>query len=158
MVSTRHACKCTATYIRTLKLAGKVTCKSNFFKIRCYVPFHYLSLLRTKTHITCARDSNKFIRDFLWLHVFVSRHVYLTDKKTDRINWNKGNNVCVCFLAFPSLNCWCTHTESTRVLCSSRLVWCSLQITRGDHEDNVCVLYSKFSCSCIQTREFFKNT
>ena len=38
------------------------------------------------------------------------------------------------------------------------LMWCSLQVTRGDHEDNVCVLHAKFSCSCVQTGEFFKNT
>ena len=62
----------------------------------------------------------------------------------------------VCFLAFPSLNHWRTHTECARVLCPSTLVWCSLQVTRGDHEDNVRVLHVKFSCSCVQTREFFK--
>ena len=38
------------------------------------------------------------------------------------------------------------------------LVWCGLQVTRGDHEDNVCVLHVKFLCSCVQTHEFFKNT
>ena len=64
----------------------------------------------------------------------------------------------VCFLAFPSLNHWCTHTECARVLCPSTLVWCSLQVTRGDHEDNVHVLHTKFLCSCVQTREFLKNT
>ena len=64
----------------------------------------------------------------------------------------------VCFLAFPSLNRWRTHTECAHVLCPSTLVWCSLQVTRGDHEDNVSVLHAKFSCSCVQTREFFKNT
>ena len=37
-------------------------------------------------------------------------------------------------------------------------MWYSLQVTRGNHEDNVCVLHAKFSCSCVQTREFFKNT
>ena len=65
---------------------------------------------------------------------------------------------CVCFLAFPSLNCWRMHTERTRVLCLSTLMWCSLQVTRGDHEDNVHVLHAKFLCSCVQTREFLKNT
>ena len=64
----------------------------------------------------------------------------------------------VCFLAFPSLNHWRTHTERARVLCPSILVWCSLQVTRGIHEDNVHVLHAKFSCSYVQTREFFKNT
>ena len=64
----------------------------------------------------------------------------------------------VCFLAFPSLNHWRTHTERARVLCPSTLVWCNLQVTRGDHEDNVCVLHAKFSWSCVQTREFLKNT
>ena len=64
----------------------------------------------------------------------------------------------VCFLAFPSLNHWRMHTERARVLCPSTLVWCNLQVTRGDHEDNVCVLHVKFSCSCVQTREFLKNT
>ena len=44
--------------------------------------------------------------------MLVSRHVYLTDTKTDRIDWNKGNNVCVCFLAYPSLNRWYMHNES----------------------------------------------
>ena len=34
----------------------------------------------------------------------------------------------------------------------------SLQVTRGDQEDNMCVLHAKFSRSCIQTRKFFKNT
>ena len=33
-----------------------------------------------------------------------------------------------------------------------------LQVTRGNHKDNVHVLHVKFSCSCVQTREFFKNT
>ena len=64
---------------------------------------------------------------------------------------------CVCFLAFPSLNHWRTHTEHTRVLCPSTLVWCSLQVTRGDHEDNVRV-HAKFSYSCVQTCKFVKNT
>ena len=50
------------------------------------------------------------------------------------------------------------HTEHTRVLCLGTLMWCSLQVTCGDHEDNVRVLLAKFSCSCVQTREFFKNT
>ena len=50
------------------------------------------------------------------------------------------------------------HTEYTRVLCSSTLVWCGLQVTCDDHEDNVRVLHVKFSCSCVQTRKFFKNT
>ena len=63
-----------------------------------------------------------------------------------------------CFLAFPSLNRWRMHTECTRVLCPSTLVWCSLQVTCGDHEDNVRVLHVKLSCSCVQTREFLKNT
>ena len=89
--------------------------------------------------------------------MLVSRHVYLTDTKTDSINWNKGNNVCICFLAFPSLNCWRTHTEHTRVLCSSTLVWCGLQVTCSDHENNVHVLHTKFSSSCVHT-SFFKNT
>ena len=64
----------------------------------------------------------------------------------------------VCFLAFPSLNHWRMHTKCARVLCPSILVWCSLQVTRGNHEDNVRVVHAKFSCSCVQTREFFKNT
>ena len=64
----------------------------------------------------------------------------------------------VCFLAFPSLNHWHTHTERARVLCPSTLVWCSLQVTHGDHKDNVHVLHAKFTCSYVQTREFFKNT
>ena len=64
----------------------------------------------------------------------------------------------VCFLAFQSLNRWRTHTERAHVLCPSKLMWCSLQVTRGDHEDNVHVLYAKFSWSCVQTCEFFKNT
>ena len=50
------------------------------------------------------------------------------------------------------------YTERTHVLCPSTLVWCSLQVTRGDHEDNVCVLHAKFSCSCVQARDFLKNT
>ena len=53
------ACKYAATYVHTLKLAGKVTCKSNFFKIRCHMPFHYL-WLKTKTYFMCAHDSNNF--------------------------------------------------------------------------------------------------
>ena len=61
-------------------------------------------------------------------------------------------------LSFPSLNCLRTHTECTRVLFPSTLVWCSLQVTCGDHEDNVHVLNTKFSCSCVQTHEFLKNT
>ena len=64
----------------------------------------------------------------------------------------------VCFLAFSSINRWRVHTEHAHVLCSSTLVWCNLQITCGDHEDNVCVLHAKFLCSCVQTQEFFKNT
>ena len=60
--------------------------------------------------------------------------------------------------AFLALNRLHTHTERTRVLCPSTLMWCSLQVTRGNHEDNVHVLYEKFSCSCVQTCEFFKNT
>ena len=76
--------------------------------------------------------------------------------KTDRINWNKGNNVSVFY--FLALNRLHTHTERTRVLCPSTLVWCSLQVTRGDHEDNVRVLHAKFSCSCAQICKFFKNT
>ena len=46
----------------------------------------------------------------------------------------------VCFLAFPSLNRWCTHTERARVLCPSTLVWFSLQVTRGNQEDNMHIL------------------
>ena len=63
----------------------------------------------------------------------------------------------ICFLAFSSLNRWRMHTECACVLCPSTLVWCSLQVTHGDHEDNVRVLYAKFLCSCVQTHEFFKN-
>ena len=37
-------------------------------------------------------------------------------------------------------------------------MWCSLQVTCGDHEDNMRVLHAKLSCSCVQTREFFKNS
>ena len=87
--------------------------------------------------------------------MLVSRHVYLTYTKTDRIDWNTGNNVCVYFLAFPSLNRWRTHAECTRVLCPSTLMWYSLQVTRSNHEDNVRVLRAKSSCGCVQTREFF---
>ena len=46
----------------------------------------------------------------------------------------------------------------TCVLCPSTLLWCSLHVTRGGQEDNVCVLQAKFSCSCVQTWEFLKNT
>ena len=41
---------------------------------------------------------------------------------------------------------------------SSTLVWCSLQVTRGDHEDNVRAPHANFLCSCVQTREILKNT
>ena len=77
---------------------------------------------------------------------------------TDKIDWNNGNNVLCLLFSLPSLNHWHTHTERARVLCPSTLVWCSLQVTRGDHEDSVRVLHAKLSCSCVQTREFFKNT
>ena len=50
------------------------------------------------------------------------------------------------------------HTEYTRVLCPDTLMWYSLQVTCGDHKDNVRVLHTKFSCSCVQTHEFLKNT
>ena len=33
-------------------------------------------------------------------NTFVSRRVYLTDTNTNRIDWNKGNNVCIL-----ALNC-----------------------------------------------------
>ena len=46
----------------------------------------------------------------------------------------------------------------TRVLCPSMLMWCSLHITYGDHDDNVRAPQANFSCSCVQTREFLKNT
>ena len=46
-------------------------------------------------------------------------------------------------LAFPSLNRLPTHNKRTRFLCPSMLMWCSLHITRDDHEDNVCTLYVK---------------
>ena len=46
----------------------------------------------------------------------------------------------------------------TRVLCPSTLVWCSLHVTRGNHDDNVQALQTHFSCSCVQTCEFLKNT
>ena len=90
--------------------------------------------------------------------MLVSRRIYLTDTMTDKIDWNNVRMFYVCFLAFPSLYHWRTHTKHARVFCPSTLVWCSLQVTRGDHEDNVCVAHAKFSCSCVQTREFFKNT
>ena len=76
--------------------------------------------------------------------MFVSRHIYLTDMKTDRIDWNKGNNVFVFALAFQSLNHLRTHSEHTRVLCPSMLVWCSLHVTHGDHEDDVRVLHINY--------------
>ena len=66
----------------------------------------------------------------------------MTDTMTDKIDWNNGNNVLCLFLAFPSLNHWHTHTECARVLCPITLVWCSLQVNRGDHEDNVRVLHA----------------
>ena len=90
--------------------------------------------------------------------MFVSRRVYLIVTKTDRIDRNKGNNVFVFALAFPSLNCLRTHSERTRVLCPSMLMWCSSHITCGNHEINVCALRAKFLCSCVQTNEFLKNT
>ena len=36
------------------------------------------------------------------------------------------------------------------------LVWCSLHVTHGDHKDNMCVLHTNFSCSCVQTHKFLK--
>ena len=92
--------------------------------------------------------------------MLVSRRIYLTDTMTDKIDWNNGNNVLCLLFSVPifNLNHWRTHTERACVLCPSTLVWCNLQVTRGDHKDNVRVLHAKFSCSCVQTREFFKNT
>ena len=84
--------------------------------------------------------------------MFVNRRIYLTDTKTDRIDWNKGNNVFVFALAFLSLNCLHTHSERTCILCPSTLVQCSSHVTRGDH-----ALHAKFLCSCVQTHEFLKN-
>ena len=55
--------------------------------------------------------------------MLVSRHVYLTDTKTVRIDWNKGINAFVFALAFPTLNRLQTHNERTRVLCPSTLVY-----------------------------------
>ena len=46
----------------------------------------------------------------------------------------------------------------TRVLCPNTLVWCSLYVTRGDHDDNMREPHANFLCSCVQTREFLKNT
>ena len=67
--------------------------------------------------------------------MFVSRRVYLTDTKTDRIDWNKGNNVSVFALSFPCLNRLHMHNEHAHFLCPSILVWYSLHITHGDHKD-----------------------
>ena len=75
--------------------------------------------------------------------------MYLTDTKTDRIDWNKGNNVFVFALAFPSLNYLRMHNERTRFLCPSLLVWYSLHVIRGDHEDNVRAVHANFSCRCV---------
>ena len=55
--------------------------------------------------------------------MFVSKHVYLTDMKADRIDWNKGNNVFAFALAFPPLNHLRVHIECTFFLCPSMHVW-----------------------------------
>ena len=48
--------------------------------------------------ITCAHDSNTIMRFYL-TNMCLSAS---TDTKTGRIDWNKGNNVFVFALAFPS--------------------------------------------------------
>ena len=135
MSSTRYACKRTATYICTLKLAGKVNCESNFFKIRCYAPFQYFSLLQQK------RISHSHVILISLCDIFMTNiRACLFDR----------NNVCDCILAFSSLNRWRTKTERTCILCSSTLVWCGLQVTGSHHKDNMCVLNAKFSCNFVQ--------
>ena len=53
--------------------------------------------------------------------MFVSRRIYSTGTKTDKIDWNKGNNVSVFALTFSSLNRLCAHNElhvSFVIVCS----------------------------------------
>ena len=52
------------------------------------------------------------------------------------------------------------HTERTCVLCPSMLMWYSLQVNRGDHKDNMCVLYCMQNSHAVVYKHvnFFENT
>ena len=78
--------------------------------------------------------------------------------KTDMINWNKSNNVFVFDLPILFLNHLHTYNECTRFLCPVCLCGAAYMLLVAITKINVRALHVNFTCSCVQTHEFLKNT